>query len=88
MVTCLAAEKFWITPCDMNTMANTNEIGSRMRVVERTVSTQKLPSVVRRLRTIPRMSATPTAMPTAADRNCCTTRANIWDSWLIVDSPA
>src|SRR4029077_13143046 len=82
------AWKFWITPWLMNTKAKMNEIGNRMRVVERTTSTQKLPIVGERRRQSARMNATATAMPTAAERNCCTTSANIWLRWLIVDSPA
>ena len=87
-MTVLLAWKFWITPWLMNTNAKMNEIGSSTRVVERTTSTQKLPIVVDRRRISARMNATATAIPTAADRNCCTTKANIWLRWLIVDSPA
>jgi len=86
--TVFEAWKFWIVPWLRKTMAKTKLIGSRMRVVERTVSTQKLPSVRERRRISPRTKAMPTAMPTAADRNCWTTRPNIWLRWLIVDSPA
>ena len=35
----------------------------------------------------PRISATATAMPTAADTKFCTARPAIWVRWLIVDSP-
>src|SRR6202011_1394769 len=80
--------KFWITPWLMNTKANTKEIGSRMRVVERIMSTQKLPSVRCRRRMMARVKATATAMPTAADTYWCSTSASIWLRWLIVDSPA
>ena len=37
--------------------------------------------------TIPRMSATATAMPTAAETKFCTASPAIWVRWLIVDSP-
>ncbi len=36
---------FWITPVATSTIANTNAIGTRMRIVVRTRSTQKLPIV-------------------------------------------
>ena len=41
-------------------------------------STQKLPRVRPRRRMMPRMIATATAMPAAADTKFCTARANIW----------
>ncbi len=34
------------------------------------------------------MSATATAMPTAADTKFCTTSPAIWVNWAIVSSPA
>ena len=37
--------KFWMTPWETSTSANTNAIGSRMRVIARVRSTQKLPMV-------------------------------------------
>ena len=43
VLTVRGAWKFWITPWLMNTNANTNEIGSKIRVVDRMMSTQKLP---------------------------------------------
>ena len=36
---------------------------------------------------MPRMSATTTAMPAAADTKFCTVRPSIWVRWLIVTSP-
>ncbi len=42
------------------------------------MSTQKLPTVVAFWRAKPRMSATTTAMPVAADRKFCTVSAAIW----------
>ena len=68
-------------------MATTNDSGSRMRSVVRVRSTQKLPSVRRPRRTMPRMIATTTAMPAAADTKFCTARPTIWVRWLIVTSP-
>jgi hypothetical protein len=87
VVTVFEAWKFWMAPWLMKTMAKTNVIGSRIRVVERTVSTQKLPRVVPRRRTRPRMKATASAIPTAAEMNWCHTSPSIWLRWLSVDSP-
>ena len=87
VVTVRAALKFWITPWLMSTIANTNDRGRRIRVVDRTVSTQKLPMVRLRRRMIARVNATATAIPTAAERYCWTTSPNIWVKWLIVSSP-
>ena len=50
-------------------------------------STQKLPSVRRPRPTMPRMIATTTAMPAAADTKFWTASATIWVRWLIVPSP-
>ena len=44
----------------------------------RTVSTQKLPTVEVVRRANPRISATSTAIPDAAERKFCTARPNIW----------
>ena len=87
VVTAVDAWKFWITPWLSSTIANTNDSGIRTRVLERTVSTQKLPSVLRRRRRIPRMNAAANAIPTAAEMNWCQTSPTIWLSWLIVASP-
>ena len=51
-------------------------------------STQKLPIVADLRRTRPRISATATRSPTAADTKFCTASPAIWVRWLIVDSPA
>ena len=59
-------------------MPKTTAIGSRMRIVMRVRSTQKLPSRSVWVRVRPRMRATATAMPTAADRKFCTARPAIW----------
>ena len=61
--------------------------GTSTRVVVRVRSTQKLPIVVDRRRVNPRMSATATAIPTAAETKFCTVRPAICVRWLIVDSP-
>ena len=50
-------------------------------------STQKLPSVRRPRRMMPRMIAMATAMPAAADTKFCTASPTIWVRWLIVSSP-
>ena len=56
-------------------------------MVVRIMSTQKLPSVCVRLRTMPRISATATAAPAAADTKLCTASPAIWLRYDIVDSP-
>ena len=63
----------------MNTIAETNAIGNSTYTVPRTKSTQKLPMVFEPLRANPRMRATATAIPTAADRKFCTASAPICD---------
>ena len=78
---------FWITPQATSTIANTNASGSRMRSVVRTRSTQKLPIVRCPARARPRISATITAMPTAAETKFCTVSPTIWVRWLSVVSP-
>ena len=67
-------------------MATTKDSGRRIRSVVRVRSTQKLPSVRRPRRTIPRMIAMTTAMPAAAETKFCTARPSIWVRWLIVSS--
>ena len=79
---------FWITPWVSSTIANTKESGSSTRIVVRTRSTQKFPTVRRPARVSPRSSAAMTAMPVAADTNCWTVSPTIWVRWLMVDSPA
>src|SRR5580704_18914639 len=71
----------------MNTIANTNAIGSSTYSVPRTRSTQKFPIVFEPLRAKPRIKATATAMPTAALTKFCTASAPIWDRYDIVVSP-
>ena len=78
--------RFWTTPWLTSTSAPITEIGSSNRTTARVRSTQKLPIVVARRRTSPRMSATATARPTAADTKFCTASPAIWVRWLTVDS--
>ena len=80
--------KFWMTPWLTSTSANTNATGTRMRVIVRVRSTQKLPSVDARRRARPRMKAARTAMPTAADVKLWTASPSICERLLIVTSPA
>ena len=54
----------------------------------RTRSAQKFPIVSASRRMSPRISATATARPTAADTKFCTESPAIWTRWPIVDSPA
>ncbi len=74
-------------PCAMNTTAATNAIGSSTYRFARTKSTQKFPIVLLPRRENPRISATATAMPTAALRKFCTARSPICDRYDIVVSP-
>jgi hypothetical protein len=75
------------TPVAIRSTAPRNAIGSRMRIVLRTRSTQKLPSVSLRVREKPLTSATATAIPTAADRKFCTASPGIWAVKPSVCSP-
>jgi hypothetical protein len=79
--------RFWMTPWDTSTKASTVAIGNRMRSVERVMSTQKLPIVAEPLRTRPRINATATAIPTAADTKFCTVSPAICTRCDMVDSP-
>ena len=78
VVTVAAPSKVWTTPSATRIMATTSESGSRMYSVERVRSAQKLPTpgLCRRVR--PRISATRTAMPVAADTKFCTVNPSIW----------
>ncbi len=49
--------RFWMTPWEISTTANTRLSGSRMRRTVRTRSTQKLPSRREPVRVMPRISA-------------------------------
>ena len=86
-VASVSPRKFCTTPPSDSRMATTNDSGSRMRNVVRVRSTQKLPSVRRPRRTMPRMIATTTAIPAAADTKFCTAKPTICVRWLIVTSP-
>ena len=88
VVTVSKPPRFWTTPWLTSTMAATKAMGSRTRTVPRTRSTQKLPMVSDRRRTSPRMRATATARPTAAETKFWTARPTIWVRWLMVFSAA
>ena len=64
-----------------------NASGSKIRSVPRTRSTQKLPSSPLRERTKPRIRATATARPTAAERKFCTASPPVCALKPSVDSP-
>ena len=87
VVTWVEPCRFWMTPWEANTIARTNDIGSRIRRMPRVRSTQKFPMVARRRRTSDRIRAMATVRPTAADTKFCTARPAIWVSWDTVDSP-
>jgi hypothetical protein len=68
VVTSTGLAKFWTAPPMTSTSAKTHESGSRIRRVARMISTQKLPNRSVLVRTSPRINATATARPTAAER--------------------
>ncbi|MCY1228403.1 hypothetical protein D9M72_407180 [compost metagenome] len=70
-------QKFWTTPPITSTTAAAAASGSRTRKLVRARSTQKLPSRSVRVRAMPRIRATATTMPTAADRKFCTASRDI-----------
>ncbi len=78
VVTSTKPLKFWITPPMTRTIAATTEIGSRIRSVPRTRSTQKLPIVPLRRYAKPRTSAIAMAIPTAAETKFCTASPANW----------
>ncbi|GAA3159240.1 hypothetical protein GCM10020001_099080 [Nonomuraea salmonea] len=88
VVTCWTPERFCTTPPATSTSAPAKAIGSRMRSVPRTRSTQKLPIVADSRRAKPRTRATATAMPAAAETKFCTASAAICVRCPMVDSPA
>ena len=61
-----------MTPWLMSTTVNTTASGTSTRVRVRVMSTQKLPMVDEARRARPRMRATATAIPTAAETKFCT----------------
>ena len=79
--------KFWITPCDMRSVAATRQIGRSTHSVQRVRSTQKLPIVFALARAMPRMRAMASAMPTAAETKLWNVRPTICVKCDIVDSP-
>ncbi|CKR90566.1 Uncharacterised protein [Mycobacterium tuberculosis] len=79
--------RFWITPWLTNRIATTNDSGNMMRNTVRARSTQKLPSVLARLRARPLIRAASTHMPADAETKFCTASPVIWVKWLIVASP-
>lgn len=74
VVTSVKPAKFCTTPPAIRAIAPIRAIGSRMRPSPRIRSTQKLPIVVEPRRARPRVSATATARPTAAETKFCTVR--------------
>ena len=72
VVIVVGSVRFWMTPPTSSTTAATTAIGSRMRTVPRTRSTQKLPIRSVLCRAMPRISAIATARPTAAETKFCT----------------
>ena len=87
VVTSVPEEKFCTAPSATSASVPRTAIGSRMRRLPRTRSTQKLPIRSVRERVNPRISATATAMPTAAETKFCTASPAICTRWPIVDSP-
>ena len=81
LVTATPECRLCTTPSPISTMANTNDIGSKIRTTPRVRSTQKLPSRSVLARTNPRTSAIATASPTPADRKFCTVSPAIWTVW-------
>ncbi len=78
--------KFWMTPWLRKKMASTKLSGNRIRVTARVMSTQKLPIVADRRRARPRIIATATASPTAADMKFWKTIPTVCVKMLTVDS--
>ncbi|SKU98018.1 Uncharacterised protein [Mycobacteroides abscessus subsp. abscessus] len=76
-----------MVPCDSKIKATAKDSGSRIRRLPRTRSTQKLPSSPPAVvRTTPRMSATATVSPTAAETKFCTANPTICVRLLMVVS--
>ena len=72
------APNVWTTPWETRISARTKDTGRRMYRVVRVRSTQKLPTVALDRRANPRIIATSTAMPAAADTKFWTVRPSIW----------
>ncbi len=88
VVTMWVACRFCSAPWAIRTTAATAAMGRRMRMTIRVRSTQKFPRVFDCFRVRPRMSATATAMPAAADTKFWTASPAIWVNWAMVFSPA
>ena len=65
----------WLTSTTVRTIAKRQQDA---HACARTRSTQKLPIVAERRRASPRIRATATERPTAADTKFCTARPAIW----------
>ena len=87
VVTSRVGWKFWMTPWEFRTIAETRLMGSRTQSVDRTRSCQKLPIPFDSVRAIPRTMATASAMPVAAETKLWIARPAIWVRWDIVASP-
>ena len=88
VVSMWAACRFCSAPWAIRITAAMAAMGRRTRTTIRVRSAQKFPRVFDCLRVRPRMSATATAIPTAADTKFCTASPAIWVNWDIVSSPA
>ena len=88
VVTSVPDEKFWTTPIsDQGDGGQDRRAAAGPGRTERVRSTQKLPTRSVDDRVKPRISATATAMPTAAETKFCTARPAIWVRWPMVASP-
>ena len=79
--------RFCTAPIAIRATAAINASGTRTRTVVRTRSAQKLPSRSVRDLVKPRISATATEMPTAAETKFWTARPAICVRWPMVASP-
>src|SRR5690348_8599338 len=79
--------KLLTTPRTTKITAMAIDSGNRMRMTERTRSTQKFPSASFWYCASPRISATATHIPTAQLANACTPRPAVSPTWPRVDSP-
>ncbi len=75
------------TPCETSRSVSMIDSGNKMYNVERVRSTQKLPIIVVCRRTNPRINATSTAMPAAAETKFCMVRPTICVKYDSVVSP-
>ena len=70
--------KFWTTPCDTKNKETTIDSGNKIYNNDLVKSTQKLPTSFDFLFIKPRITATNTEIPTAAERKFWTDNPNIW----------